>query len=140
MECNPLILMLDPKSIPSPIEPASRLLRFSLCWDISKMKRNGDNIKTNFSLLDSHIKKHNYLPFSLKLDLETYSKPEKNYIFANFSYLPAIGQDKTIALLENLEKDLLDAISTIECEIKKFFAVTRSTADYWMDEYEIYYK
>jgi hypothetical protein len=140
MEFNPFMLICDSRSIPSPIDPTSRRIQFSLCWVINSVRKKSQNIGSCFNLLNLHIKKQDYYPFNLYLRLDSDCEQGRNYIIGHFSYLPQINQEKTITLLENMEMNLVDGIKKVEEHIMKNFSITKSTANYWQEEFGINYR
>ena len=131
-------LIRDPEGIPSPIDPNSRKLEFTVCWRLCEDQQNKDFTLNIAEIVDEIINtKHpELIPYSY-IDIETI---REKYLIVQMSMKNKPDHESTDEVIQKMEYYLELAINDIEEMLKIHFSnLIRSTKEYWKMEIGILY-
>lgn len=126
-------LIFKPESIPTPINPSSRRVTFTVCWLIKSLP-NGDLSET---AINESINKLNQLeihPFALRILIDDETMSKQTFLVAHIDYEKDIGFGSTISFLLNIDRSLKSLLLQLESLLMSFFNIERATERYWDEE------
>jgi hypothetical protein len=126
-------LLRDPEIIPSPIDPTSRAIEFTVCWLISDLTQASD--KAELEKYTQEAIERGFLPFAFILETDHDTRSKVPYLLAHIRYTGPIRLQRTDDLLGEIEGSLAYLVAQIEELIRKQYRdVKRATQQYWDEE------
>ena len=123
-------LLRDPEIIPSPIDPTSRAIEFTVCWLISGLTQTSELEKSVKEAIEPGS-----IPFAFMLETDDDTQSKVPYLLAHIRYTGPIKLQRTDDLLGEIEGSLVALVDQIEELIRKPFGeVKRATKQYWDEE------
>lgn len=127
-------LAFEPEIIPSPIDPNSRRVKFTVCWLVKALPNSNPPSASVLEKLADELTQQDYHPFRVTIQSDDQTLSKEVFLIAHVEYLPAIGFEKTDSTLQRIEKPLESTLAQLESSIGLHFSVERATEQYWDKE------
>jgi len=124
--------------IPSPIDPNSRRIQFTICWFVKNLQKDSNSIDPELQDIIEQLRKEKFDLFNLNIYTDISLKTSYAYLIVDIDYLPPLGYEKTTSILKKIEKDVNILLISLEKRFNKFL-IRRATRDFYNDEIGLRY-
>ncbi len=127
-------LVYDSPTVPSPIDPNSRLFQFTCCWQVEPKAGHSEPPKAELNEFASRLSQQVDDSFSVSTYVDSETESRRTFLISRIDYIHSLGFDRTSDILKNIEGRIEAFLLRIEDVLRSTYEAKRATEYYWEKE------